>query len=50
MDEPKYAQEIRKMQHEPLLPVEKKLIVWSVLLGVFLIGVLAWISHALFPI
>jgi hypothetical protein len=49
MDQPKYADEIRKMEHEPLLPVEKRLIVWSIALGVGLIAILAWVSHTLFP-
>ena len=48
MDEPKFAEELRKMEHEPLLPVEKRLVAWSVLLGLFLIAVLAWVSRALF--
>jgi len=48
MDEPKFAEEIRKMQHEPLLPVEKKLIGWSITLGVVLIGALMWLSKVLF--
>jgi hypothetical protein len=48
MEEPKYADEIRKMQQEPLLPIEKKLILWSVVIGVSLIGGLAWVSHVLF--
>ena len=33
---------------EPLLPVEKKLIVWSLSLGLVLLAVLAAINH-LFP-
>ncbi len=44
MDEPKLAEELKKMEYEPLLPVEKKLIIWSLSLGVFLIGVLLWAS------
>ncbi len=48
MDEPKFAEELRKMEQEPLLPVEKKLVGWSILLGLFLIAVLAWLSHTLF--
>ena len=48
MDEPKFAEEIREMQHEPLLPVEKKLIGWSITLGVVLIGALMWLSKVLF--
>jgi hypothetical protein len=50
MDEPKFAEELRKMEHEPLLPVEKKLVLWSILLGVLLIGVLAWVSHIFFSV
>ncbi len=49
MDEPKIAEELQKMEHEPLLPAEKKLVGWSIVLGVLLIGVLAWISHTFFP-
>ena len=48
MDEPKIADELRKMEYEPLLPVEKKLILWSICIGVGLIGLLAWISSAFF--
>jgi len=46
---PKLADEIRKMEYEPLLPVEKKLIIWSVTLGVVLLGILVWVSNAFFP-
>lgn len=52
MDEPrapKLADELRKMEYEPLLPVEKKLIVWSIVLGVVLLGVLTGLSYLLFP-
>jgi hypothetical protein len=49
MEEPKLAEELKKMQYEPLLPVEKKLVTWSVVLGLFLIGLLAWLSRILFP-
>ncbi len=44
-EEPKLAEELQKMQHEPLLPIEKKLIGWSVLLGLFLLGTLMWASR-----
>ena len=47
-EEPKLAEELQKMPYEPLLPIEKKLIVWSVLLGLFLLGALVWINQALF--
>lgn len=46
----KFAEEIRKMEYEPLLNVEKRLITWSLVLGVFLIGVLVWVSHAFFEV
>jgi hypothetical protein len=50
MSQPKISEELRKMELEPLLPVEKKLILWSVSLGVVLIVVLAWVSHTFFPV
>ena len=37
---------MRKMAYEPLLPIEKKLIVWSLSLGVVLLVVLVLISRA----
>lgn len=46
MTEPKLGEEIRKMQYEPLLPVEKKLIGWSLGLGLVLMVVLVFVSHA----
>ena len=50
MEEPKIAKEIEKMAYEPLLPVEKKLIAWSIVIGVILIIVLVWVSHTFFEI
>jgi hypothetical protein len=35
--------------YEPLMPVEKKLIVWSLVLGVVLLGILIVVSYAAFP-
>jgi hypothetical protein len=46
---PKIAEEIRKMEYEPLLPVEKKLISYSLILGAVLLGLLIWISYTFFP-
>ncbi len=43
--EPKLADEMGRMAHEPLLPVEKKLITWSLALGIVLLVVLAVISR-----
>ena len=47
--QPKIADELKKMEWEPLLPVEKKLIAWSIGLGVVLLGMLVWISYTFFP-
>ncbi len=38
-----------KQADEPLLPVEKKLIGWSLITGVVLLGILIWISYTFFP-
>ena len=46
--EPKLAEEMAKLQDEPLLPVEKKLIGYSLLLGVVLLGLLWLLSTLLF--
>ncbi len=48
-EEPKLAEELKKMEYEPLLPVEKKLIGWSIAIGVILLGILVWISYTFFP-
>ena len=50
MQEPKLAEEIKKMEYEPLLPIEKKLIVGSLVLGVALIAILVWVSSAFFEV
>jgi hypothetical protein len=50
MDEPpKVGREMQKMPYEPLLPIEKKLIGWSLGLGVVLLGILVYISRTYFP-
>jgi hypothetical protein len=52
MDEhetPNLADEIKKMEYEPLNSTEKKLILGSVLLGTLLLGILAFISYTFFP-
>ena len=48
-DGPRIADEIGKMEHEPLLPIEKKLVLGSVIVGAVLLGILTWISYAFFP-
>ena len=47
--EGKLAEELARIPEEPLLPVEKKLIAGSLLLGVVLLAVLVWISYKFFP-
>ena len=48
-ERPRLAEEMEKMEYEPLLPVEKKLILWSITLGVVLLGLLTWVSYTFFP-
>ncbi len=43
--QPKLAEEMQKMAYEPLLPIEKKLIGWSLSLGIVLLVVLVLISR-----
>lgn len=50
MEQPKISEELKKMEYEPLLPIEKKLITWSIILGLILIGILVWVSHAFFEV
>ena len=48
-EEPKLADELEQMADEPLLPVEKRLIAWSIGIGVALLALLTWISYRFFP-
>ncbi|MDI6716780.1 MAG: hypothetical protein QME63_07540 [Actinomycetota bacterium] len=43
------AKEIESMEYEPLMDVEKKLIAWSLILGIVLIGFFLWLSITYFP-
>jgi hypothetical protein len=43
------ADELSQMESQELLPVEKKLILWSLISGVVLLGLLTWLSKVLFP-
>ena len=47
--QPKISEELQKMPYEPLLPVEKKLIGWSLGLGIVLLVILVFISYTFFP-
>ena len=48
-EQQRIGEELKKMEWEPLLPVEKKLITYSLVLGVVLLGVLILVSRAFFP-
>lgn len=48
-EQPKLSEELKKMDYEPLLPIEKKLIGWSVGIGTTLLFVLYWVSATFFP-
>ncbi len=48
-DQPKLSEELKKMEYEPLLPVEKQLIGWSIGLGIVLLAILVWVSYTFFP-
>ncbi|MFL6623871.1 MAG: hypothetical protein ACJ8KA_04910 [Sulfurifustis sp.] len=41
--------EMAKMPYEPLLPIEKSLILWSLILGGVLMVILIWASYTFFP-
>jgi hypothetical protein len=49
MAEPRVGDEMQKMPYEPLLPVEKRLIGWSLGIGAVLLLILVWISYTYFP-
>ena len=40
--------ELRRRTDEPFLPAERKLVTWSLVLGVALLGVLVWVSETFF--
>ena len=48
-EEKRLVEEMKGMEYEPLLPVEKKLIATSIALGVVLLFVFVWISYTFFP-
>ena len=48
-EEPKIGDELRNMPYEPLLPIEKKLIGWSLGIGVVLLVILVLVSRTFFP-
>jgi hypothetical protein len=49
-EDPKLAEEIKKMEYEPLNSAEKKLITYNLVIGVILLAVLIWVNHTFFPV
>jgi hypothetical protein len=49
MSKPNIGNELRNAEVDPLLPIEKKLIGWSLGIGIILLAVLAVVNH-LFPV
>lgn len=49
MSQPTVGEELRNAQYEPLLPIEKKLVGWSLGIGIGLLLILAIVNH-LFPV
>jgi hypothetical protein len=47
--EAKLIDELQKMEYEPLLPVEKQLVSWSIGIGIVSLGFLYWLSVTFFP-
>ncbi len=47
--EPEIRDELRKMPDEPLLPIERKLIAWSLGVGVVLMAILVFVSRMSSP-
>jgi hypothetical protein len=47
MQQPRFADEMKKMRREPLLDAEKRLIRWSLGLGIVLLVVLAVVARVL---
>ncbi len=48
--EAKFAEEIKNMEYEPMLPVEIRLVKWSIGLGIALIALLVWVSQTFFEV
>jgi hypothetical protein len=48
-EEARLIDELQRMEFEPLLPVEKKLISWSIAIGIIALAILVWVSYAFLP-
>jgi hypothetical protein len=49
MSQPNIGEELRNAAVEPLLPIEKKLVGWSLGIGIGLLVILGLVNH-LFPV
>ncbi|HEU0158088.1 MAG TPA: hypothetical protein VFR00_02190 [Hyphomicrobiaceae bacterium] len=47
---PRIGAELAKIEAEPLLPIEKKLLAWSLIAGVVLLGLLVWTGNSALPL
>ena len=50
MPEPDLRDELSKIEAEPLLPIEKKLIAGSLILGIVLLLILVWTGNSSLPL
>ncbi len=50
MHQSNIAEEMEKAPVEPLLPIEKKLIVWSLGTGIALLAILGLLGRYVFPV
>jgi len=48
-EKPKLSEELQKMEYEPMLPIENKLVGWSIGIGVASLIILYWVSVTFFP-
>jgi len=48
-EQPKLSEELKKMEYEPLLPVELTLIKWSLGIGIVSLIILYGVSAMFFP-
>ena len=46
MAQPNVRDELSKAEYEPLLPIEKKLLAWSLIAGVLLLAILIWTGNS----
>jgi hypothetical protein len=47
---PRIGAELSKIEAEPLLPIEKKLLAWSLIVGLALLGLLVWTGNSALPL